>query len=157
MAKSGMTLNDADRAILREIQHDGRMTNQALAEATAMSASACWRRVQALEESGIITGYTARVDPRQAGLEFNALVQIVLSRAVPDAVMAFSAAVATRPEVLQCLSTTGTADLVLRVVAADIEAYNRFLREFLHARPEVASVNTSVVLDVLKDSYELPL
>lgn len=157
MAKTDVTLTDADRAILRHIQRDGRMTNQALAEATSMSASACWRRVQALEDSGVITGYRAEVDPVRAGLRFGALVAVTLSRATPGADQRFAEIAAERPEILQCFATAGRADYALRVACEDVSHFNTFLAEVLRVEPAIASAETSVVLDVLKDDSALPL
>ncbi len=154
---SAHMLTKADRIILRELQRDCRITNQALASAVSMSTSACWRRVQTLEAAGVISGYMAQVDPRSAGLSFAALVQVSLARHQVGSVDEFTSAVSNRPEVLQCFATTGAADYILRVVAEDIDGYTRFLNEFLFAQPGVVQVNTSVVMDVVKDSVALPV
>ncbi|WP_299864573.1 Lrp/AsnC family transcriptional regulator [uncultured Hoeflea sp.] len=140
----------ADRQILMALQQDGRISNQDLAERAAMSASACWRRVRALEESGVIMRYTALVDPEAVGLVFHAMVHVVLSRHHAGHVAAFIDAVTARPEVLDCFATTGDADYHLRVRCRDLAAYNAFLEEFLFALEGVSTVKTNLILRQIK-------
>lgn len=140
----------ADRQILMALQQDGRISNQDLAERAAMSASACWRRVRALEESGVIMRYTALVDPEAVGLVFHAMVHVVLSRHHAGHVAAFIDAVTARPEVLDCFATTGDADYHLRVRCRDLSAYNAFLEEFLFALEGVSTVKTNLILRQIK-------
>ena len=131
MASEPATLSDTDKALLRRLQSNCRMTNQQLADSVGMSASACWRRVQALEQDGVISGYGARLDAAKAGLGFSAVAEVSLSRHESAAAEAFVAAVRARPEVLQCFAITGAADYLLRIVTRDIRAYETFLEEFL--------------------------
>lgn len=140
----------ADRQILMALQQDGRISNQDLAERAAMSASACWRRVRALEESGVIMRYTTLVDPEAVGLVFHAMVHVVLSRHHAGHVAAFIDAVTARPEVLDCFATTGDADYHLRVRCRDLAAYNAFLEEFLFALEGVSTVKTNLILRQIK-------
>lgn len=139
-----------DRQILMALQQDGRISNQDLAERAAMSASACWRRVRALEESGVIVRYTALVDPEAVGLVFHAMVHVVLSRHHAGHVAAFIDAVTARPEVLDCFATTGDADYHLRVRCRDLSAYNAFLEQFLFALEGVSTVKTNLILRQIK-------
>lgn len=150
-------LEEADRRILRRLQRDGRISNQDLAEATAMSASACWRRVRALEETGVIRGYAALVDPAACGLGFHAIVHVQLARHEEGFVEKFVTAIAGRPEVLDCFATTGEADYHLRVVCADLAAYNDFLERFLFRLPGVQSARTNLVLREVKHETAVPL
>ncbi|MEZ5500215.1 MAG: Lrp/AsnC family transcriptional regulator [Steroidobacteraceae bacterium] len=152
-----LVLEAQDKRILEMLQRDGRMSNADLAEATGMSASACWRRVRQLEAVGAIRGYRAEIDPRVCGLGFQAIVHVQLTRHDPDRLAEFISAVQHRPEVLECFATTGDADYHLRVVSADIDAYNRFLDEFLFRVPGVASARTNVILKELKHHSALPL
>ncbi|MDP2120732.1 MAG: Lrp/AsnC family transcriptional regulator [Hoeflea sp.] len=140
----------ADRPLLRALQQDGRISNQDLAERANMSTSACWRRVKALEEGGVIARYTAIIDPAAVGLSFHAMVHVGLSRHQAGHVEAFIAAVMTRPEVLDCFATTGDADYHLRVLCKDLNAYNAFLEEFLFALEGVSTVRTNLILRQLK-------
>lgn len=143
-------LSDSDRRLLRLLQQDGRMSNQQLAEAAGMSPSACWRRVRALEETGLIRRYTALVDAERAGLGFSAVVHVSLTRQTADHVETFVSEIVRRPEVLECLATTGEADYHLRVVCADLAAYNDFLENFLFRLPGIAQVRTNLVLREIK-------
>ena len=152
-----MELDDQDRRLLRILQRTGRMSNQELAEAAAMSTSACWRRVKALEEAGTIRGYAAIVDPRACGLAFHAIVHVQLARHEEGFVEQFVEAIARRPEVLECYATTGEADYHLRVLCTDLDAYNVFLERFLFRLPGIKSARTSLVLKEVKHEVALPV
>lgn len=152
-----MDLTDRDRLLLRLLQGDARLSNQELAERAGMSASACWRRVKALEEAGLITGYVAEVNAERAGLGFGAIVHIRLERHERAHVDGFIAAVLRRPEVLELFATTGEADYHMRVVCADKGAYNSFLDDFLFRLPGVALVRTNLILKEHKRTAVLPL
>ncbi len=141
---------EQDSRLLRVLQENGRISNQELADQCNMSASACWRRVKALEEAGIITGYKARIDPVAAGLAFHAVVHVQLARHNPDFLNEFISAMATSKEVLDCFATTGEADYQLRVRCRNLDEYNRFLEEFLFRIPGVANVRTNLVLREIK-------
>jgi DNA-binding Lrp family transcriptional regulator len=150
-------LEPKDRRLLAALQKDSRQSTQQLAEAVAMSPSACWRRVRALEEAGVITGYAALVDPAKAGFATSAILHVSLDRHDEKFVDNFVAQVQRRPEVLECFATTGDADYHLRVVVDDMAAYNRFLEEFLFRLPGIRTVRTNVVLKQIKYEVALPL
>jgi Lrp/AsnC family transcriptional regulator, leucine-responsive regulatory protein len=152
-----MRLEDQDRRLLGILQRDGRISNQDLAEAAAMSTSACWRRVKALEDAGVIRHYAAVVDPAACGLRFHAIVHVQLARHEEGFVEGFVEAIAGRPEVLDCFATTGEADYHLRVLCADLEAYNLFLERFLFRLPGVKSARTNLVLREVKHEIAVPL
>lgn len=152
-----MDLNDADRRILRALQADSRISNQALAERAGMSPSACWRRVKALEEAGVIAGYPAVLDPGRCGLAFSAIVHVTLTRHDVSHLAVFIERVAERPEVLECYSTTGEADYHLRVACRDKEAYNDFLEGFMFRLPGIAHVRTNLILKDIKLHGRLPV
>ncbi len=149
--------DEQDLALLRALQEDGRTSNQALADATAMSSSACWRRVRTLEESNVIEGYTALINPDACGLKFHAVLHIVLSRHASGDARAFEEAVLEHPEVLDCFATTGDADYHLRILCKDIEAYNQFLEGFLFSLDGILNVKTNLVLRQIKHQTRLPL
>ncbi len=151
-----MIIDDADRTLLRLLQSDSRRSNQELADLAGLSASACWRRVRALEDAGLIRGHVALVDPERAGLAFGAIVHVSLIRHVKENAEAFARAMAARPEVLDCWSTTGEADYHMRVACADLAAYNRFL-EMLFELPGVSNVRTNLILREIKSHGPLPL
>lgn len=152
-----MTLDDQDLRLLRLLQQDGRISNQDLAAAAAMSASACWRKVRSLEETGVIRGYAAIVDPEAVGLGFHAIVHVQLARHEESFVIGFVEAVVRRPEVLDCFAVTGEADYHLRVRCADLDAYNDFLERFLFRLPGMRSARTSLVLKQIKHDLALPV
>lgn len=146
-----------DLALLRLLQQDCRLTNQDLAERTGMSASVCWRRVRALEEAGVISGYAALADPDAAGLKFRAMVHVSLARTDPDTVRAFLEEVGRRPEVLQCYATAGSPDYHMLVMCRDLEDYNRFYDGFLFERSCVGQVSMHLIVRTVKNVVTLPV
>ncbi|TVS01765.1 MAG: Lrp/AsnC family transcriptional regulator [Rhodobacteraceae bacterium] len=152
-----MQLDDRDLRLLQLLQEDNRIATAALAEQVGMSTSACWRRIRAFEEAGIITGYGARVDPVQLGLGFQAIVHVHLTRHDPAQLVEFIRAVEARDEVMDCFATTGQADYHLRVLCRDIAAYNQFLEGFLFRLPAVQSAQTNVVLREIKSGTICPV
>jgi Lrp/AsnC family leucine-responsive transcriptional regulator len=150
-------VDQQDRRILAKLQVDGRLTNQQLADETNMSTSACWRRVRLLEETGFIRRYTALIDRRKAGFAVLSIVHVQLARHEASQQKTFIKRINERPEVLECLSTTGEADYHLRVVAADMDAYNRFLNDFLFRLPGISHVRSNLVLEEIKTDVSLPL
>ena len=152
-----MTVSAQDRKLLATLMANARISNQELAEKAGMSASACWRRVKALEEGGLIRQYVALIDAARAGLSFHAIVHVTLTRHDHRHVDTFIAEVGRRPEVLDCFATTGEADYHLRVLCRDLEAYNRFLEDFLFRRPGIATVRTNLVLKEIKQDSAIPL
>ena len=145
-----MKLDDRDRRILTLLQEDSRISNADLAETVGMSPSALWRRVRALEEAGVIERYGAVVNAAAMGLGFHAMVHVQLTRHDPEKLKEFILAVENNSLVQECFATTGQSDYHLRVLAPDLEAYNRFLEEFLFRLPAVASAQTNVVLRTIK-------
>ncbi|EKF41434.1 AsnC family transcriptional regulator [Nitratireductor indicus C115] len=150
-------LDERDRRLLELLQADCRISNADLAERVGMSSSACWRRVKALEEAGVIERYGAILRPSRLGLSFQAIVHVQLARHDPDAIAVFIRSVAARREVQDCYATTGQADYHLRVVCTDIDAYNHFLEDFLFRLPAVRGAQTNVVLREIKRSVVLEL
>lgn len=150
-------LDAQDRTLLRLLQENGRISNQELADAAAMSTSACWRRVKALESEGAIRRYAALLDPDACGFRFHAVVHVQLARHEERLVEEFVRAIERRPEVLDCFATTGEADYHLRVLCADLDAYNDFLERFLFRLSAVKSARTNLVLKEIKHTPDLPL
>lgn len=140
-----------DRKILRELSANGRIPNIELAERVGLSPSACLRRVQELERSGVITGYRARIDPAKVGNSFLAYVTVGLSTHTKKAQAGFEAAMAEAPEVRECHNITGAIEYLLRVEAADLAAYKHFHTEVLGVLPQVHSITTYVLMDSPKD------
>src|SRR3954453_11681890 len=149
-------IDGPDRRILTHLQQNGRQSNQDLAEEIGISTSACWRRVKALEETGIISRYAAIVDREKAGFSTSAILHVSLDRHDEKFVTQFISRVKRRPEVLECFATTGDADFHLRVVVSDIAAYNRFLDDFMFKLPGIRQVRTNVILKEIKYEVALP-
>ncbi|HNQ76008.1 MAG TPA: Lrp/AsnC family transcriptional regulator [Pseudothauera hydrothermalis] len=153
-----MQLDRYDRQILELLQQDGRISNQDLAERVALSPSSCLRRVRALEESGLITGYRALLDAKKLGLTLMALIHISMDRHTPERFDRFEAEVAAIAEVLECLLITGQdADYQLKVVVADMDAYQELLLQRITRIPGVTGVHSSFVLRRVLDHTALPL
>jgi DNA-binding Lrp family transcriptional regulator len=150
-------LGTKDRRILAELQRDSRLTMQELADKVGMSSSATWRRVKSLEEAGVIDRYAALVNPKKAGFGLASMVQISLARHERSNVDHFIREVLQHPEVLECFATSGAADFHLRVVVEDIDAYNRFLDEFIFKLKGVSQVRSNFVLKEIKADTALPL
>ncbi|MCP3463800.1 MULTISPECIES: Lrp/AsnC family transcriptional regulator [unclassified Bradyrhizobium] len=149
-------IEEQDSQILAHLQKDGRATNQQLADQVGMSTSACWRRVRALEESGIIQGYAALVARERAGFTMSAVLHVSLERHDAKFVDEFVSRVTKRREVLECFATTGDADYHLRVVVQDMAAYNKFLDEFMFRIPGIRYVRSNVILKEIKTGVALP-
>ena len=137
--------------ILQELQRDGRVSNIELAERIGLSPSACLRRVQELEKSGVIRGYRAVLDPEKLGIGFIAYIAVGLSDHTLPAQQGFEAAMRASPAVRECQNITGIFEYLLRVELPDIAAYKLFHVEVLGGLPQVNSITTYVVMDSVKD------
>jgi DNA-binding Lrp family transcriptional regulator len=151
-----MDLDRYDRAILKLLQQDARITNASLAEKVSLSESACLRRVRALEESGLVEGYTAVLNQQKAGYPVNVFVNITLDRQAQPGLDAFENAVRKIPEVMECYLMTGDFDYVLRVVVADLADFER-LHQLLTRLPSVARVHSSFAVRTVTRSTVLPM
>jgi DNA-binding Lrp family transcriptional regulator len=149
-------MDATDRLILRELQQDGRLTNQDLADRVRLSPSPCLRRVRRLEDTGIIQGYTALVDQNAFGLPVTAFVRIRLERHTSDSVAAFEDHVGRIEHVQDCYLMAGSTDYLLRIVVEDLQAYERLVRGPLHAIPGIASIDTEFAFGVIKQHRVLP-
>lgn len=153
-----MELDRYDRRILEELQRDGRISNQELADHIGLSPSPCLRRVRALEESGFIIGYRAMLDARKLGLPLMALIHISMDRHTPERFANFEAKVAALPAVLECLLVTGQdADYQLKVIVEDMEAFQALLLEEITRIEGVSGVHSSFVLRRVIDKTALPI
>ena len=145
-------LDDADLRILRVLQNEGRISNLELAERIGLSATPCSRRLKRLEESGVITGYCARINPRALGVGVSALVTIRLSSQTPEDIATFLTAVAELSEVTECLLVTGNLDYVLRVRVADVDGLRDFILNGLKVIPCVSETATMLILESVKSA-----
>ena len=150
-------LDTIDRNILRHLQADAKITIAELAERVGLSQSPCARRVRLLEKSGVVKGYAAIVDQKKIGLPISAFASIKLERQREEDLDRFAEAVARWPEVVDCYLMTGQRDYLMRIVAADLEAYERFLKDRLTRLDNVSSIETSFALSQTKRSEILPI
>ncbi|HEY8578981.1 MAG TPA: Lrp/AsnC family transcriptional regulator [Beijerinckiaceae bacterium] len=150
-------LDDIDRKILMLLQQDSRLTMQELSEKVGLSPSPCHRRIKILEERGVITRYGAVVDQRAVGLPVSVFISIKLARQKEEDLERFAKAVAGWREVQECYLMTGHRDYLLRVVVADLTAYERFLKQKLTRLDGVSSIESSFALDQIKYANALPL
>ncbi|EKF57278.1 Lrp/AsnC family transcriptional regulator [Rhizobium sp. WL3] len=139
-------LDAIDRAILKALQENGRMTNAELAETVGLSPSACSRRHDMLEKSGVISGYHARLSHKAIDYKMMVIVHISLSGQFAKTLTEFEAAVKRCPNVLVCYLMSGEYDYILRVAAKDLEDYERIHRDWLSALPHVVKINSSFAL-----------
>jgi len=152
-----VALDRYERKILAILQNDARLTNQELAQQIGLSPSACWRRVKALEDGGVILRYAAVLDPKKAGVGECVFAHVSLSRHSRELSEAFAAAMQARPEVLECFFTTGNADVLLRVAIPSVSAYDEFLETVVFAAPGVSQVHSNFALRQIKYETALPL
>jgi DNA-binding Lrp family transcriptional regulator len=145
-----------DRKILAELQQDGRLTVTELAARVQLSVSPCHRRVRDLERTGAIRGYHAVVDPAAVGLDFEALVFATLRWEDRDTVAAFEQAVVAIPQVLQAQRLFGEPDYLLRVVAADLAAFQRLYDRQLTILPGVQRLTSTLVMKHVVNDRPLP-
>ncbi len=150
-------LDEIDRKILRALQADAKLTTAEIAARVGLSPSPCARRVRLLEKAGVIKGYTIVLDQKKVGLPISAFASIKLERQREEDLDRFAAAVSRWPEVVDCYLMTGQRDYLMRIAAADLEAYERFLKDKLTRLDNVASIETSFALGQVKRSEVLPI
>ncbi|MEH0165448.1 Lrp/AsnC family transcriptional regulator [Roseateles microcysteis] len=154
---SEVILDAIDRAILRELQQDGRLSNVDLAQRVHLSPSACLRRVKQLEDSGVIDRYVALVNPKAVGKQGTSYTIINLERVSPAALSAFEQAVRDSPDILDCFYVAGSNDYLIRFAYRDSEDLERMHSQVLMHLPEVARSNSMLVLRTIKKTTAFEL
>ncbi|MET9431615.1 Lrp/AsnC family transcriptional regulator [Streptomyces sp. NPDC003036] len=149
-------MDAVDLHIIRELQADGRLSNQDLADRVRLSPSPCLRRVRRLEDSGLISGYTAMVDQVAFGLPITVFVRVRLERHTAEAVNAFEEHVGLIEHIQDCYLMAGSSDYLLRVVIESLEAYEVLVRTRIHAIPGIASIESSFAFGSVKQSRVYP-
>jgi DNA-binding Lrp family transcriptional regulator len=152
-----IVLDRYDLVLLDALQRDANATNATLGTIVNLSASQISRRLQRLNESGLIAGYAALLDPVAIGLGVTAFANVLLERHGRTESAAFESAVAAIPEVLECHSVTGDADYFLRIVAPDLQAFSELMMSRVLRLPGVAHVKSSIALQKVKQTHVLPL
>lgn len=144
-------MDSINEKILRELKANGRLSNSELANRVGLSPSACLRRVQELERSGVITGYRAILDPAALGVGFIAYVTVGLSDHSSKSQDSFEQAMSKAPQVTECHNITGITEYLLRVETKDLAAYKYFHHDVLGSLPQVTAITTLVVMESPKD------
>jgi Lrp/AsnC family leucine-responsive transcriptional regulator len=156
--QSNNTLDRYDIKILHELQQDGALSNQDLAERVGLTAAPCSRRVKQLEESGVIAARVVRIDERKVNLSVIVLLNISMDKHTPERFETFEQAIADIPEVMECYVITGnTADYQLKIAVPNLEIYHDILLGKLTRIEGVSGVHSSFVLRKVVDSTALPL
>ena len=150
-------LDRIDRQILSDLQTDGRMTNVDLAQRAGISAPPCLRRVRALEQAGYIKGYHAQLDPATLGYTVTVFAHVGLNSQAEADLTAFESLVKEWPEVRECHMLAGETDFLLKIVAKDWDAYQRFVTEKLTAAPKVANVKSALAIRSAKSLPGVPI
>ncbi|BAX60747.1 Lrp/AsnC family transcriptional regulator [Burkholderia stabilis] len=150
-------LDTIDRRILRALQQNSNQTNAELAQQAGLSATPCLRRVHLLEEQGVIDAYVALLNPAAVDLRFTAFVRVTLERQDKTTVERFAREMEQAPEVLECHLMAGSYDYLLRVIARDLDDYQRFQMETLTQIEGVRNVETEIPLKRIKQTVRLPI
>jgi DNA-binding Lrp family transcriptional regulator len=149
-------MDKIDRKILALLQEDGRLTITELAAKVGLSVSPCHRRLRELERSGTIRGYRAVVDPSALGLTFQALLFVTMRQEDRDTLLGFEEAVARVPNVIQAQRLFGDPDYLLRIVTADLAAYQQLEDDILATLPGVQRLNSTLVMKQIVNDRPLP-
>lgn len=157
MKLSFMEFSNHERALLRLIQCDASASLAQLAERVGMAQSTVWRKLQEFEAAGLIRGRVALLDPAKAGAKLCVFAQVTLHSHSEDAVAGFARTVAAHPEIMECHAVSGSADYILKIRVADVEAYEAFMSANLLRSPHVRSVVSAFSLRQVKHTTALPL
>lgn len=150
-------LDETDLRILDQLQRDANISQADLAEAVAVSATSCWRRIRALEDAKVITKRVALLEPTAVGLGVSVIASVSLTEHHDENRARFEDFVSEHPEIVECYSMSGDRDYMLRVVVRDVAAYDRFLNRYLLHHPSVDSATSNFALRQIKYTTALPL
>lgn len=149
-------MDDFDTKIIRELQQNGRLSNQTLSERINLSPSPCLKRLRHLESTGMISGYTATVDQKAYGFPITAFVRIRLNAHSEKAIARFETEIDKIDEVQDCYLIAGEADYLLRIISESLSAYENFIRRRIQTIPGIASIDTSFAYGIVKKSMVYP-
>ncbi|MGN7251143.1 MULTISPECIES: Lrp/AsnC family transcriptional regulator [unclassified Arthrobacter] len=150
-------IDHIDRSILRHLKEDGRITATALAAKVGLTVAPCHRRLRDLEQSGVIRGYKADIDPAAVGLGFEAIVFVTLRQVDRPTMEIFESRVAENPNIVEAQRLFGSPDYLLKVIAADLPSYQRFYDSELTALPGVERLTSTLVMKNLKSNAGPPV
>lgn len=150
-------MDSIDRAIISELQRHGRIQNNDLADLVGLSPSPCLRRVRRLEADGVIAGYSAVVDRETVGCAYEPIVWVTLTSVTRESMLEFEQAIQTVPSIIEAARMMGQPDYLLRVVAADAEAFETIYMDELAALPNVQTLTSQLAMKVVKRTTALPI
>jgi DNA-binding Lrp family transcriptional regulator len=153
---ASINMDKKDREIIRELQADGRMSNQELAAKVNLSPSPCLRRLRNLEAQGVIKSYGVEVDEQAYGLPITVFARVQLEKHSADIVSNFEQHIEFAEQVLECYVMTGVSDYLLKIVVADLHDYEVFVRKVLHPIGSIASIDTSFAYGTVKKTGVFP-
>ncbi len=152
-----ISLDNSDKAILRELQSDASISNLELSKKIGLSPSACLTRTKNLRESGVIKQFTTIIDEKKLGMDTMAFVLVNLMPMNRDSIKSFMEDVNRFPQIQECYTLTGSHDFLLKIVARDTQSYRDFIIDTLTANPIINSVETLMVLGVEKRTTSIPV
>ena len=150
-------IQKADQVILETLQEDAEISTAALAEKVHMSQSPCWRRVNRLEEAGVIRKRVALLDREALGMEVVVFATINLTQTGRQNLLAFEREIERHPEVMECYTMTGIWDYVIKIVTRDIRHYEDFVRNTLTASDMIRELHSHMAVTEIKNTTALPL
>lgn len=150
-------LDSIDRRILRELQADGRMSYTELAPKVGLTTSPCLERVRRLERAGIITGYTAVIEPRAVGTSLLVFIELSLTYTSPEIFADFKRAILRQPHILECHLVSGDFDYLVKARVPDMHAHRSLLGELVRHLPGVRNSKTLVVMEEVKETTRIPI
>jgi Lrp/AsnC family transcriptional regulator len=150
-------LKRQDLDILSLLQRDATLSTGEIAERIHISQSPCWRRINKLEQEGVIRGRVALLDRNALGMEVVVFATINLTSTGRQNLMSFEAEIVRHPEVMECYTMTGIWDYMLKIVTRDIRHYEEFVRNTLTASPAIRELHSHMAVTEIKNSTELPL
>ena len=146
-------MDDIDRAIIVELQHNARLTNIELADRVGLTPSPCLRRVKQLETSGVILGYTALITPGAIGRSYEPLVWVTLSRVTRESLSEFENAVQAVDDVVEAMRMMGQPDYLLRIATANTDSFETLYMDHLASLPHVQTLTSQLAMKIVKRSH----
>jgi DNA-binding Lrp family transcriptional regulator len=150
-------MDNIDKKIVSELQNNGRISNNDLADKVGLSPSPCLRRLKRLEQDGVISGYTAIVNHAEIGWPISVFAMIRLERHDEATVQKFENSISELPMILECHLMAGSADYLLHIVGKSLSDYEGFIKSKLHKIPGIASIESHIAYGTVKRTYQLPL
>ncbi|MGO4855357.1 Lrp/AsnC family transcriptional regulator [Phaeovulum sp. W22_SRMD_FR3] len=150
-------MDSIDRAILRTLQREAKIQNIELAERVGLSPSPCLRRVRLLEEAGVIERYAAQLNAAKVGMGLTVFARVWVKGPDEETIASFVEAIMKLPEIIECHMLSGDCDFLLKIVAADLDAYRRFRVEQLGRIKSIRDIKSDIPMQKIKDTSELPV